>query len=651
MNIKNKINEAIRLQRLKQLSNALQIYREVLQIEPQNETAMVNLGITLFQLNQIQSSIQLLQKAVQFHPNSSNAQFNLGYALLQIKKLKEALPHLQQTVKLNSDFFEAYLHLGNTLSSLGDYNQAFENYLQAYKLNPKSLELLNNWTYVCIQLKNYPQAHKILDQALKWFPLQADLYGNRGIIYRNQWQMAKAEEQFLKAISLNNQDSRLMNALGVFYHSWNKYDLAMEYFEKSLALDPQNQIVHSNIIYLKNYFPEYSNEYHLKNHQKWQEKHAPESLALNKSFNFSSVPPLKVGLLSGDFNNHPVTIFLLPWLTNANSQNIQFYAYAEIQHRDEYTEKVKQYCTQWFETTGLQDQEVVEQIAFDGLHILIDLAGHTKGNRLSVMAYKAAPVQISYLGYINTTGLTQIHYRIVDQYVNPPESQKYYTEKLIYLPSSYTCYTPPEYSLKIQDTPSLTNGYITFGSFNNPCKYNEKLAQLWAEILQNVPHSKLMLKARHFGEKEGAEPIVELFSKAGIPKDRLILEGGSSYEEYFKSYNKIDLNLDPFPHNGGTTSHDALYMGVPVISLEGNSYVSRMGVSILTNLGHPEWIAKTPQEYIELAVELSKNVNHLNTIRKKLRAQLLASDLCNGKLFAQRMEKLLYNIAPKIKTL
>lgn len=477
------------------------------------------------------------------------------------------------------------------------------------------------------------------------YPKRAELYGNQATTQKELGQMQQAEVNFKKAIALNPQDWRFYNALGTLYHTWNRYKEALTYFKKALELDSTNAKVHSNIVYFQNYFPEYDNAYHLKAHQEWQKRHAPLSLKIEKPYSYSLELPLKIGLLSGDFHGHPVAVFLLAWLKHVNREKIEFHAYTEIQHRDATTEKIKKECMTWFETNTLSDKEVAEKIHTDGIYILIDLAGHTKGNRLAVMAYQAATIQISYLGYINTTGLPQIDYRLVDEYVNPLESQDFYTEQLLYLPNSYTCYAPPEITgLEIQNTPALKNGYLTFGSFNNPSKYNAEVFQVWAELLKQFPDAQLLLKARHFGTNEGIETVSEMLKKQNIDLNQVLFEGASTFDAYFRAYNKIDIALDPFPHHGGTTTHDALYMGVPVVTLAGHSYVHRMGVSILTNLGHPEWISSSKGEYLEVIKELVNDWNKLNQIRSSLREKMLDSSLCDAQQFAKNFEQKMLSI-------
>jgi len=634
--------QALHDQQSGQWVKAAERYEELLAKEPNHEKALVNLGILCFQMNQDNRGWRFLQKAVNKFPGSTNVQFNYGFACLKKGHGEQAAHHLQKAVQLDNCFSPAWRKLGNALSGLGRFAEAFEAYQQGHRLAPKNLELLNNWSKVCINLERYKKAKIILNHALKLYPKQPELHANLGAVYHKQWKLNQAEAYFKKAIDLNPADWRLHNTLGTLYTHSNEMTNAIEAFEKALTRDPQNSSVHSNIVYFRNYLPEISNAEHFENHCNWQQRHAPRSNVIPQTDSTVKPPPLRVGLLSGDFYQHPVAIFLRGWLRHLNADNIQLHAYTEIQKRDAFTREFRELCTGWYETNGKTDRQVAEKIRKDDIHILIDLAGHTKGNRLPVMGYKPAPVQISYLGYINTTGLPQIDYRIADKWVNPPETQRYYTDQLIYLPESYTCYNPPEGAPDVAPLPALKNGFITFGSFKNPSKINRKVVKLWADILHDVPESKLKLKARHFEEHQSLERYINWFEKEGINSDRLIFEGPSTIDKYFAAYNTIDIALDPFPHCGGTTTHDALYMGVPVITLAGDSYVSRMGVSIMNNLGYPEWIAESAVDYKTKVLEMAGNLQSIEAICDELRHKFLSSPLCNHKKFARQMEKLLF---------
>lgn len=642
--LSEKLADAIALQQQGKYLQSIAAYEEILTASPEHESANVNLGILHFQAKQHKKAFTFLEKAATYHPNSANAHFNLAYAFMQVRNWASAITHFRQCVTIQPQHFPSHLYLANCLHTSGDCLSAFDVFTKAYSLKKDSAELLNNWTLCCIQLKRFDQAEKIVDRAIELFPNQWELYGNKGILYKEKWQLAAAESVLKKALSLGGDNSQVHHRLAGVYHFWNQKEQALTHLKKARGLDPDNQNLHSDYLYHLNYYAEINNQKLFQEHLRWGEKHAPKSNALERNAPLSDPPPLKVGLLSGDFCHHPVAVFLLGWLDKIDKQRITLHAYAEVRNRDSYTDRIKKACVSWTETNGLGDLQIAEQIKKDGIHVLIDLSGHTKGNRLRVMSYAAAPVQVSYLGYINTTGVSAINYRIVDEIVNPPDSQASYVEKLAYLPNSYTCYEPADFSVEKKPTPALDNGYITFGSFNNPTKINSSVVGLWSRLLREMPGSRLLLKARHFKEEEGKKPIVTLFEKEGIGKECLIFEGPSDLRGYLQAYNKVDIALDTFPHNGGTTTHDALFMSVPVVGLVGNSYVSRMGLSIMTHLGYPEWMSENEDQFLENVREMNSDFEKLNDIRKGLREKFLSSSLCDGPQFAKEMESLLYDM-------
>lgn len=642
--IPEKLASAIALQQQGKNKDSQAVYIDILAEHPEHESASVNLGILYFEQERYEEGFALLENATKHHPKSANARFNLAYAFMQRSSWESAIEHFQLCIALEPHHFQSHLYLANCLHSLGDFSTAFDHFSNAYRIEKDSSELLNNWILCCINLKRFDKAENILEKALDLFPSQWELYGNQGTLFKEKWQLAAAEKAFKKAISLGGDNWQVYHSLGAVYHNWNKKEEALNCLKIARSLNPTNEKLHSDYLYHLNYYPEVSNQNLFDEHVKWGELHAPKSNILISKETFSTPPPLKVGFLSADFCYHPVSIFLLGWLDKINAEKMTFHAYAEVRNRDGYTDRIKSACTSWTETNRLSNQQVAEKIMKDGIHVLIDLAGHTKGNRLQVMSYKAAPLQASYLGYINTTGVSQVDYRIVNQFVNPPDSQIFYSEKLAYLPQSYTCYEPVNLNIKIQPTPALHNGFVTFGSFNNPTKINSSVAQLWARLLQELPGSKLLLKARHFLEEEGQQPVIALFEKDGIEKDRLIFEGPSELMGYLEAHNKVDIALDTFPHNGGTTTHDALLMGVPVVGLAGNSYVSRMGVSIMQHLGYPEWVSQSENQFIENVVGMASDLEKLNKIRMKLREKFLSSPLCDGQHFANQMEDLLFEM-------
>jgi predicted O-linked N-acetylglucosamine transferase (SPINDLY family) len=310
-------------------------------------------------------------------------------------------------------------------------------------------------------------------------------------------------------------------------------------------------------------------------------------------------------------------------------------------HVDELTQRIKSCCKEWCSTAIHSDKNLARKIRDDDIDILIDLSGHTAHNRLLMFAWKPAPIQVSWLGYFATTGVPTIDYLIADPWTLPEDEEVNFTEKIWRLPETRLCFTAPEIEVEIGDLPALTNDYITFGCFNNLAKVNISVITLWARVLTSVPGSRLHLKSKQFGDASVYERILNCFASHGIAPHRLKLEGASPRLEYFQTYNRIDIALDPFPFTGGTTSAESLWMGVPVLTMAGERFLSRQGVGLLMNAGLPEWIAVDQDDYVARAVRHASDLQRLAALRKGLRQQVLDSPIFDAPRFARHFEEAL----------
>jgi predicted O-linked N-acetylglucosamine transferase (SPINDLY family) len=332
-----------------------------------------------------------------------------------------------------------------------------------------------------------------------------------------------------------------------------------------------------------------------------------------------------------------VGFFLEPILTHLDRSRFHVTCYAGVDRPDAVTQRLRGLAGAWRDIAGLPDDAVAELIRADAIDILVDLAGHTAGRRLLVFARKPAPVQVAHFGYPNTTGLAAMDYRLTDSYADPPgQTEAFHTEELVRLPEVAWCYQPSP-APAVGPLPALAAGYLTFGSLNNLAKVTAQVMARWSDLLRAVPGSRLLLLT-------GAGPqtdqrLRDRFRQKGIDSDRLLLMGRRPRDQYLELYRQIDIGLDPFPYNGGVTSCDALWMGVPMITLAGNSYASRQGVSLLSNLDLRDWIAQTPEEYVALAARRGKDLEDLQRLRSGLRERMQRSPLCDGARFTRRLEE------------
>lgn len=327
-------------------------------------------------------------------------------------------------------------------------------------------------------------------------------------------------------------------------------------------------------------------------------------------------------------------------LSAHDKSQVNVLCYSGVTKADRVTERMQAHADEWRNIAGLSDEHIAGIVREDAVDILVDLSGHTAGNRLLVFARKPAPVQATWIGYSDTTGLDAMDYLIADRFIAPPETAPFFAEQLAWLPSCYLCYRPPDYAPPVSRCPARSRGHITFGCFNNLAKVNAEVIATWAQILHAVPDARLVLKSRALSDRHTQDMYRQLFLKQGIMPERVDLLGlEPPHADVLALYHEIDIALDTFPYSGCTTTCEALWMGVPVVTLEGSTFISRMGVSLLSNVGVQELIAESPRRYVELAVQLSQDLDRVESLRGGLRARLAASPLCDEATFTRTLEQ------------
>jgi predicted O-linked N-acetylglucosamine transferase (SPINDLY family) len=408
-------------------------------------------------------------------------------------------------------------------------------------------------------------------------------------------------------------------------------------------LKPDYPDAHTNLLFSTNYHRELSARAIFEQHRAWGETHGRTRAGLPPAPN-SREPQrrLRVGYVSPDLRGHSVAYFIEPILAQHDRAHYETYCYAEIPKakQDSTTERFKALSGHWVDTCGLSDRALAERVRADGIDILVDLAGHTANNRLRAFAYQPAPVQITYLGYANTTGMPAMHFRLTDQWADPPGQERFYTEELIRLPRGFLCYAPPQDAPAVSPLPAREAGYVTFGSFNVLSKISPQVVALWADILGALPNARLLLKNRAMTDADTREDYYRQFAEHGIARERLEMIGWTvSRQEHLALYSRIDIALDTFPYHGTTTTCEALWMGAPVITLEGDRHAARVGVSLLSRLGLHELIAHEESEYMDKAITFAADLDRLAALRAGLRARMLGSGLCDGAAFTRELEE------------
>jgi predicted O-linked N-acetylglucosamine transferase (SPINDLY family) len=511
---------------------------------------------------------------------------------------------------LDPEYATSYLNLGVTLQELGSLLEAKANYERAIALNAQLVEAHSNLGVTLQELGQLDKSVSRLKQAIALKPDFADACNNLGNSLRELGRYDEASASYTQAIALN---SGFLNARSnlLFLNASVRYD-ATTYLEEAQA--------YSDIVAGK----------------------------INSPYSSWSCSPdatsLRVGFVSGDFKAHPVGYFLEGLLRELQSSSVELYAYPTNEPLGELTERLKALFHSWVPISSQSDKDAAQNIHNDGIHILIDLSGHTSQNRLPVFGWRPAPIQISWLGYFASTGLPEMDYILGDPFVTPKSEAHHFTEKIWQLPESYLCFTPPDEDLPVSTLPAQANGFVTFGCFNSLSRMTDEVVSVRAEILRAVPNSKLFLKDKRLDHGSGRDQILSKFAAHGIDESRLLLEGRSSREEYLACYHRVDIALSPFPYGGGTTSIEGLWMGVPVITKKGTYFLSHLGESIAHNTSLSDWIAADNEDYVKKAVKFSSDLSVLEELRYNLREDLLKTPLYDLPRFAKHFESILWEM-------
>ena len=428
--------------------------------------------------------------------------------------------------------------------------------------------------------------------------------------------------------------------LGNAYKDQGFAEAAIAAYRKALALRPDDAAVHSNLLLAMQYESSADPGAMLEEARRYARQHEGPFAVTTGPRPTRPLPGrrLRIGYVSANLREHPLCFFLEPILAAHDHKSFEIYCYDALMKPDSVTERLKGYADMWRSLVDLADPQAVELIRRDEIDILVDLDGHTGGNRLPVFAQKPAPIQVSYLGYLGTTGLAAMDYYLTDAHADPRgQTDCHYQEQLVRLPECAFCYRAGPAPEVNDEPPSRQSGYVTFGCLNNPAKVTDEVLSLWCKVLAAVPGSRLMIATG--GSRRAEERIRAALSRHEISPERLLLVGRSATRmDYLRLYHAVDIGLDPFPYNGVTTTCDALWMGVPVISLAGRMNVSRQGVRFLRSVGLGELLGETPDDYVRIAVDLASDLHRLAALRAGLRERMSRSPLMNSQRLTRDLE-------------
>lgn len=602
------------------------------------------LGVSLQM--QGKDGVVALYKAAELLPDDAAVHFNLGKALHATGQPESAVAMYRRSLQIKPDDAEAYLNLGNVLKDIGELDNAVESYRHALKIKPDDAELHNSLGNALGDLGKFDEAMACYQRALEIKPDYAVAYSNLGITLKDIGQLGDAVANFRRALEIAPHLVEAYNSLGNALKDLGELDNAVASYRRALEIKPDYIGAYDNLLFAINYHPDMKCEDVFEVYREYEKRFGlfhPRIWNDNRDKG-NTRRRLKIGYVSPDFRLHSCRHFLEPLLHNHDKSAFEIYAYAELAKEDEVTARYKRYVDHWVSTRGMSDDALCERICTDGIDILVDLAGHTANNRLTVFARKPAPVSLSWLGFGYTTGLSAIDYLLTDVICAPEGSEKLFSEIPWRLETPGYVYRPAEGMGAVSSLPAIMRGHISFGTLTRAVRINHRTIRVWSEILKRVEGARLIIDSSNFQMASIQAALAEKFMDYGIERERLEI---GYHSPPWDTMRNIDIGLDCFPHNSGTTLFETLYMGIPFITLADRPSVGRLGSSILEGLGHPEWIAQSEDEYIEMAVALALNLPKLADLRSRLRKEMETGPLMDEVGFANKVEEAYRNMFGK----
>ncbi|MDA1090696.1 MAG: tetratricopeptide repeat protein [Proteobacteria bacterium] len=602
-----------------------------------------NLGTALRGLGRPGDARAAYEATIALNPEHAQAHYNLGLILHEQGLLDEAAQRYRQAIKITPDYAEAYCNLGNVLRELSQGIEAMAAYGKAIAINPDFADAHNNLGSAYLDAEETEKAEKCYRRAIDLNPDYADAHYNLGSALKKLGRRGEAIKSYQHAVAIDPNFARAHNNLGSAHLELGHLDEALACYLKGMALTPGPSRISNNYFHALLYDPDLTNEDLFDTYRRIvNERHpGPASAAAD----VQTAPPdlrgkLRIGYLSSDFHDHPVGHNTLALIGNHDHAKIDIFCYAHETKEDAITGQFKSHADHWRPITGLTDEEIAAQIRDDGIHIMVYLGGHFDNNRPSVATRRPAPIQVNLFNGA-TTALDEMDYWITDCVVHPANSvTEKFTEELVPV-SSFFVWRPPEDAPPVSSLPAEETGFITFASFNKPCKINNAVLDLWSEVLRAVPNSRLMLKYKdYFATPSLRDNVLGHFRAKAIAEDRIILINGDDiFRDHLACYAQADIGLDTFPFSGATTTFQALWMGVPVISLMTDRFIGRMGGALSTHVGLGNFAVDTPGEYVDQAAALAADIPRLKELRKTLRHRVADSPLCDGPGYAASVEQ------------
>ena len=639
-------NLGIAFQALGDLSDALASYQKALAIKPDYAEAYNNLGVVQKALGHFDEAQVSCRRAVEIKPDYAEAYNNLGTAQQALGRFTDAQACYLRTLEIKPSYAEAHNNLGTVFKALGRFGEAQASYQTALTIKPDYAEALGNLGMLFNEEGRFVDAQRNYQRALELTPDNAELHSGLGYVLKELGHLAQAEASCRRALAIKPDCAGAYSNLGIILVEQGRLAEAEASYERSLAIEPDNPMFHSNLLCALNFTGDRAPSYCLDVARRFgrQVSKRPGARFSVWPCETSHVERLRVGLVSADLRHHPVGYFLESLLPYVDQSRVELIAYPSSRNDDALTTRIKPYFTAWHATEALSDKALASRIHADGIHILLDLAGHTARNRLPVFSWKPAPVQISWLGYFATTGMAEMDYLLSDAVSVPAEHRDQFTEQIAYLPETRLCFTAPQEAPEISPLPALHNHYMTFASFQNLAKITDPVLTLWSRVLAAVPTARLRLQNKALEDPAMRAVFLRRLQQHRIDPARVDMQGNVPRIDYLAAHAAVDVILDTFPYPGGTTTCEALWMGLPTLTLTGQTLLARQGASLLTAAGLSDWVAADEDDFIRIAQKVACHLPQLAALRAGLRTQLVQAPLFDAQRFSRHFESVLWGL-------
>ncbi|MGD9724141.1 MAG: tetratricopeptide repeat protein [Pirellulales bacterium] len=621
------------------LARAIACNRRAAELRPDVAGIQGNLGQLYRLCGDVSAAVASFRTLVALSPREARGHMLLGQALLEQGETAEAEAHFRQAVQLAPHDAQAQFNLALVLQGRQRDDEAEAHYRQAIAANPRLPGASKKLGLLLLMQGRFDDAMGCLQLAAESAPSDAEVHAALGAVLQDTGRLEEATLASRRAVALDPQSATALNNLAICAQLQGQLDESLDWYRQAIRCETDRARNHSNYLYALNYHPRYSPKQIWHEHQAWGREYADPLAAASTAHTNDRAPQrrLRVGYVSAHFRQHAVSFFVEPILAAHDHGQFEIYCYSNTLPTDATTERLRGHADQWRDCTQYDDEELARFVRRDQIDILVDLSGHIGGNRLLAFARKPAPVQVTYIGYQNTTGMAAMDYRLTDDWADPPgTTDAFYTEKLVRLPRAFFCYLPSADAPPVGPLPAAQRGYVTFGSFNNPAKITPQVLDAWAQLLAQVPNSRLALLATVTAAVRAR--VNQALARHGVAGARIELVERLPRADYLKLIAQVDIALDPFPFNGHTTTCDTLWQGVPVVTLAGATYAQRFGSSAHVNLGMEGLIARSADEYVDVAARLAGDVQALSALRAGLRERMAASPLLDHAGFTRNLE-------------